>query len=263
MTAQDRRLTAAIDIARAAGTAAKAFFADIGALDISAKGTQDLVSNADLEVETLVRAEIAQRFAQDGIVGEEHAPVASQSGWTWVIDPIDGTANFVVGLPQWCVILACVRDDATRVGVIYDPCADEMFCAAEGQGARLNDKPITVAAAARLDAGRTGLGMSGRPPVQGTPRLLSAIVEQDGRLFHNASGGLMLAYTAAGRLIGFAEPHMNAWDCLAGQLMVREAGGRTEQQSAHRMLEQGGRVIVAAPAVFDTLLAMADDAYRV
>ncbi|MFK7869170.1 MAG: inositol monophosphatase [Roseobacter sp.] len=262
MSEQDRRLAAAVDIARTAGQAALAFFRDIDGLDISQKGTQDWVSNADLEVETLVRAEISKRFAEDGIVGEEHAPVASSSGWTWVIDPIDGTANFVVGLPQWCVILACVREDATRVGVIYDPCADEMFCAAEGQGARLNDRPVAVAKADALNAGRVGLGMSGRPPVQGTPRLLSAVVEQDGRLFHNASGGLMLAYTAAGRLIAFAEPHMNAWDCLAGQLMVREAGGRTEQQSADAMLVQGGRVIVAAPAVFDRLLAMADDAYK-
>ncbi|MEJ6747674.1 MAG: inositol monophosphatase family protein, partial [Yoonia sp.] len=108
MTSQ--RLDAAKAITRDAGAFALAFFRNISALDIQSKGVQDMVSNADLEVETFVRTQIAAQFPKDGIVGEEHGNVASKSGWTWVIDPIDGTANFVAGIPQWCVILACVQD---------------------------------------------------------------------------------------------------------------------------------------------------------
>ena len=121
------RLAAAKTIARDAGAMALDFFRDISALDIKSKGTQDMVSNADLEVETFVRAQLAAAFPDDGIVGEEHAPVPSSSGWTWVIDPIDGTANFVAGIPQWCVILTCVKDDTTQLGVIFEPCHEEMF----------------------------------------------------------------------------------------------------------------------------------------
>ncbi|MEM6887181.1 MAG: inositol monophosphatase [Pseudomonadota bacterium] len=257
----DRR-TQAEEIARSAGGLARDFFRDIGSLDISAKtGALDLVSNADIAVEKDIRAKLIEAFPDDGIIGEEHAPVPARSDWTWVIDPIDGTANFVVGLPQWCVILACVQGDGTRVGVIYDPCADEMFSAAAGYGARLNGEPMRVARASGLDEGRIGLGMNGRTPAEVTPTLLLAIAEEGGLLFHNASGGLMLAYVAAGRLIGFAEPHMNAWDCLAGQLIVREAGGRCEPQSAKDMLADGGRVVVATPGIFDRLQLLADKAY--
>lgn len=261
MSAASTRLAIAQGIAREAGMHALRFFRDVGALDISAKGRQDFVSNADLEVEMLVRARLAERFPEDGIIGEEHAPVASSSGWTWVIDPIDGTANFIVGLPQWCVILACVFEDETRLGVIYDPCAQELFTAVQGEGAKLNGAPMQVSRAKGLDEGRTGIGMNARTPPQYAPRLLSALAEKGGLLFHNASGGLMLAYVASGRLIGYAEPHMNAWDCLAGQLMVAEAGGEIEQQSAKTMLAKGGQVIAAAPGVFVPLKALTETSW--
>lgn len=256
----DRLATAQL-IARDAGGVALAHFRNLSALDIRAKGAQDLVSNADLEVETFVRARIAEAFPDDGIVGEEHAPRPSGSGWTWVIDPIDGTANFVSGIPQWCVILALVSDDKCRIGVIYDPVSDELFHAAEGQGAFLNGARLAVARTQGLHQGSVGVGMNGRTPPDMAPRLIALLADEGGIFFRNASGGLMLAYVAAGRLIGYTEPHMNAWDCLAGQLMIAEAGGRIEDVSAEVFLADGGRVIAGSPDIFEALLRLSDAAY--
>ncbi|MEM9583725.1 MAG: inositol monophosphatase [Pseudomonadota bacterium] len=256
------RLEAAKEVAREAGALARGYFSDIGALQIEAKGAQDLVSNADLAVETFIRERLAERFAQDGIIGEEHAPVPSSSGWTWVIDPIDGTANFVNGIPQWCVILACVFEDQTRIGVIYEPSTDEMFWASDGDGAFLNERRLKTAKTEGLHEGSVGVGMNGRTETRITAKVIATLADKGGIFFRNASGGLMLAYVAAGRLIGYTEPHMNAWDCLAGQLMIAEAGGRIETQSAGQMLKTGGRVIAACPDVFDELLALSVAAER-
>ena len=256
------RLAIAKQIAKDAGEMGLAFFRDISALDIQSKGAQDHVSNADLEVETFVRARIAEHFPKDGIVGEEHGNVSSTSGWTWVIDPIDGTANFIAGIPQWCTILACVQDDQTKVGVIYEPSADEMFWTAMGQGAFLNDLPISVARSDGLDDGSVGVGMNGRTATHMASDVIAELSKRGGIFFRNASGGLMLAYVAAGRLIGYTEAHMNGWDCLAGQLMIAEAGGRIETQSADAMLINGGRVIAACPDIYDELLSISATAFK-
>ncbi|WP_306258769.1 inositol monophosphatase family protein [Pararhizobium sp. IMCC21322] len=130
----DTRLDSAKTIAKGAGDMALDFFQDIGKLIIESKGVQDMVSNADRDVETFVREELAKHFPDDGIVGEEHANVEGTSGYTWVIDPIDGTANFVNNIPAWCVILACVHDDETKIGVIYAPWNDELFWGGQRQG---------------------------------------------------------------------------------------------------------------------------------
>lgn len=261
MTETNERLDAAKAIARDAGSLGMGYFRDISLLSITEKGTQDLVSNADLEVETFVRAQIAEAFPDDGIIGEEHEPVESRSGWTWVIDPIDGTANFVRGIPAWCVILACVKNDRTQLGVIFEPSYGEMFWCARGQGAFVNERPLSVAETTGLDDGSVGVGMNGRTPTKMVSDLVADLSSRGGIFYRNASGGLMLAYVAAGRLIGYTEPHMNAWDCLAGQLLVEEAGGVIEDQSAAQMLETGGRVIVGAPSIFDELLAMSLKAF--
>jgi myo-inositol-1(or 4)-monophosphatase len=257
------RLDSAKTIAREAGAMALDFFRDFASLDIKAKGAQDMVSNADLEVETFVRMQIAARFPEDGIVGEEHDNVATKSGWTWVIDPIDGTANFVTGIPQWCVILACVHNDQTKIGVIFEPSTGEMFWGADGQGAFVNETKLSVANTEGLHDGSVGVGMNGRSATYMASNVIIALSEKGGLFFRNASGGLMLAYVAAGRLIGYTEAHMNAWDCLAGQLLIAEAGGKIETQSANDMLANGGRVIAGAPVIFDTLLSMSEDAFEV
>ena len=257
----DARLALAKSLAHDAGKKAKVYFRSIGDLIIKSKGVQDMVSNADLEVETYIRERLAIAFPDDGIVGEEHGRVASKSGYTWVIDPIDGTANFVAGIPAWCVILACVHEDTTKIAAIYEPSHDELFWGVLGEGAFMNDIAIKVSSTTGLDVGNTGVGMNGRTETDMAAKFVKLLSERGGLFYRNASGGLMLSYVAAGRLIGYAEAHMNAWDCLAGQLLIAEAGGRVEKQSADAMLATGGRVIAAGPTVFDELVTMADEAF--
>jgi len=257
----DSRLTFAVGLARSAGAKALEYFSAVGDLVIEQKGVQDLVSNADRDVEIHIREHIAQHYPDDGIVGEEYENVEGTSGYVWVIDPIDGTANFVRGLPAWCVVLACVHDDAVKVGVIYEPCNGEMFSCAAGAGASLNGRKIKVATTSGLDDGSVGVGMNNRTDTDLVVRVIGALLARGGIFYRNASGALMLAYVASGRLIGYTETHMNAWDCLAGQLLVAEAGGRVEKQSADAMVARGGRVVAATPLVFDELVALSDEAY--
>jgi len=248
-------------LAHKAGNLAMDYFRKLDTLTITSKGHQDLVSEADRDVETLIRKEIATRFPEDGIVGEEHGTVEGSSGYTWVIDPIDGTANFVSAIPQWCVILACVRDGETVIGVIRDPNSGETFKAALGQGAYVNDRPISASDSTSIAVGSTGVGFNGRTAATDVVNAVGALISKGGIFFRNASGGLMLAYAASGRLIGYIEPHMNAWDCLAGMLIATEAGNRMEEIDVRNALVRGARVVVGAPGVYDDLKMIADTSF--
>ncbi len=258
----DERLAFAIDIVSEAGQAGLAHFREIDTLAIERKGHQDLVSNADRELERLIRDAIDTRFADDGIVGEEYGRKAGTSGLTWIIDPIDGTANFVAGIPAWTVVLACVSADHAEVAVIADPNAGEVYAAARGRGAQINGAAMTVSGSESLGDGTTGVGFNGRVNADLTVRLIDNLVADGGVFYRNASGALMLAYVAAGRLIGYTEAHMNAWDCVAGMLLVEEAGGRCWPVEMSQMVEVGGPVIAAGPGVYDQLAGISARAYR-
>ena len=250
----------AMRIAEEAGRLALDYFRRLDDLDVVDKGPQDFVTEADQNVETAVRAALAEALPDDGIVGEEHAPVTGTSGFTWVIDPIDGTANFISGIPAWTVVLAGVAGPDTQIGVIHDPVFGETFAARRGHGATLNGRRIKVAEDATLTKGSVALGYSGRADKTVPLRLAAGILNAGGVFVRNGSGALSLAYTAAGRFLGYTEAHMNAWDCLAGQLLVAEAGGRVEDQDAQEMIAKGGRVICGAPGVFDDLVRLTEDA---
>jgi len=256
------RYDVAREIADKAGEEALRYFRAFETLKIDKKGHQDLVSEGDRNVELLVRAEIAAAFPDDGIVGEEHDSVVGTSGFTWVIDPIDGTANFVRGIPAWCVAIAVLQGGDTVVGIIHDPVHDEMHHAVRGGGAFINNNPISVAADAVLTDGSVGVGSSGRTTSDGIQNVIGSLMDEGGIFYRNASGALSLAYVACGKLLGYIEEHMNAWDCLAGQLIIAEAGGVVEDQDGAAMIANGGRVVAGAPGVWDDLIRIADKAYR-
>lgn len=258
----EQRCAATAKIAREAGARALAYFREQSALQVDMKGAQDFVSQADRNVEVLIRERLAEVFPDDAIVGEEHADTPGTSGFTWVIDPIDGTANFVADIPFWCVAIAGVADDQVQVGVIYDPNHDECFTACRGLGARSNGAPIQVRRNADIGAGTVCVGSSKRSPPEHLMALLLRIVTSGGIFVRTGSGALGLAYVAAGRYLAYAESHMNAWDCLAGQLLIAEAGGEVEPQSADEMVKAGGRVIAGAPGVYAKIKAMTLDAFE-
>ncbi len=254
---QDRS-EAANRIAKAGGALALDYFRRLSTLEIVDKGLQDFVTAADQNVELHVRELIERAFPDDGIVGEEHAPKAGTSGYRWVIDPIDGTSNFINAMPAWCVVIAIVKDDATQIGVIHDPIHDETFHAIKGAGATLNDAPLHTPADATINRGAVGTGYCTRVSKPSTIAMIEALLARDGFFHRNGSGALSLAYVAAGRLIGYMEGHMNAWDCIAGQLIISEAGGRVETQSADAMIDKGGRVVTGSAGVFDDLIEIAN-----
>ncbi len=256
------RLEFAIDLARRAGNFAKAHFDAIDSLVIESKGHQDLVSNADRDTETLIRSAIEEHWPADGIVGEEHGRKHGTSGYDWVIDPIDGTANFVRGIPQWCVAIACARNGEAVVGVISEPSTGELFHASKGGGAFVNGRSVRAAITATIGEGSIGTGFSGRAPAENVVAAIGAIIAGGGVFFRNASGALMLAYVAAGRLLGYIEEHMNSWDCLAGLLLVEEAGGRIWQPDPATCLDRGTVVIAGGPNVYGTIEAIARDAFK-
>lgn len=263
MNADDiaRRYNEARRIAGEAGALGLDYFRRAGALHVEVKSHQDFVSEADRNVEAFVRRALGSAFPDDAIVGEEDAPKPGRSGFTWVIDPIDGTTNFIHGIPGWTVVLAGVVGARTEIGVIDDPVHGEQYHCRRGAGAFCNDSAITVLGGRDIRTGSVGVGFSGRVRSDGIKRLVANIIDAGGVFYRNASGALSLTYVASGRLLGYVEEHMNAWDCLAGQLLVAEAGGRVEEQDAARMIAEGGRVIVGAPEVFDDLLRLAEAAY--
>jgi myo-inositol-1(or 4)-monophosphatase len=247
------RLGFASRIAEEAGQIGMSYFRNRASLTIESKGHQDMVSEADKNVELFLRAEIAKAFPDDGILGEEHGLEAGTSGLTWILDPIDGTTNFVNGIPAWSVVVACASEVDTLVGVIHDPCACETFAASLGGGALMNGNPMSCSRATRLSEGSLGVGLSNRVDWRPTVSLVHDLMAEGGLFFRNASGAVMLAYTAAGRLLGYVEEHMNAWDCAAGLLMVREAGGRIHQIPAGEMLQEGSMIITGGAAVFPAI----------
>lgn len=258
----DPRLLFAVELARRAGELGMHHFRALDALTIENKGHQDLVSNADRELETLVREAIASEFPDDGIVGEEQADHAGSSRHIWVIDPIDGTANFVRGIPAWCVVIACATDGRTQVGVIHEPCTGETFHARRGGGAFLNGRPIKVSGATSLSEGSVGTGFSNRREASKITHLIAALFDAGGIFFRNASGALMLAYVGAGRLLGYCEEHMNAWDCIAGLLIVEEAVGVILQPDPASVIAEGTMVLAGGPGIYDEMERLALAAFN-
>ena len=262
MTEHPDRLSFAIDLTKRAAALGLQHFRSLDTLTIESKGHQDLVSNADRDVETFIRGEIAHAFPDDGIFGEEHAPVEGTSGHVWVIDPIDGTANFVRGIPAWCVVLACSDNGVTEIGVICEPSSGETFWAERGKGAFVNGKPIAVSQSPNLSQGSVGTGYSSRIEAAGIIAAITALIAEGGVFFRNASGALMLAYVAAGRLIGYIEEHMNSWDCIAGLLMIEEAGGTIMPLDPATVIEHGTCVIAGGPHVYAQIEAIARNSFK-
>lgn len=253
MTNLQARTEFAVDLARRAGDLGLDYFRRLDTLTIESKGPLDLVSEADREVELFIRRELAIAYPEDGIVGEEHAPTKGTTGFDWVIDPIDGTANFVTGIPQWCVIIACAKDGVAVVGVVHEPVANETFHGYRDGGAFMNGRPIHASKATSLSQGSTGVGFNNRTRAANIVLVVAEIIERGGMFFRNASGGLMLSYVAAGRLIGCVEEHMNAWDCLAAMLLIEEAGGKIVRPDAATVLTKGTVVVCGGSSVFDEL----------
>jgi myo-inositol-1(or 4)-monophosphatase len=254
----DTRLAFAKNLADKAGQFAHEKFKALDTLTIESKGHHDLVSEADRQTETLIRDAINAAYPDDGIVGEEHGRKYGTSGFDWVIDPIDGTANYLGGIPHWCVVIALTHNGLPVVGVIRDPNTDETFTASKGGGAFVNGKAMRVADGDTLTAGSIATGASGRSDREEAAALVRDILINGGMYFRSASGALMLAYVASGRLLGYIEDHMNSWDCFAALLMITEAGGQHQALDPDKSLENGTMLAAGGPTIYPQLAAIAE-----
>lgn len=173
----------------------------------------------------------------------------------WVVDPIDGTANFARGIGYFCVSIACVLEGRIEVGVIYDPIRDELFSARRGAGAFLNGTPIKPSEATSLANATVEIGWNMRAGAAKYLDLLRRVALWGAAPFRTGSGALGITYVAAGRRDGYVEHHMNAWDCLAAILLVQEAGGYVSQYLAGEGLTKGNPIIACAPGMKDALVS--------
>lgn len=252
-----RRLQVAEALMARAGAEARRFFEARDSLVVETKagGPQDVVSLADRAVEALIRAVLAEAFPGDGVLGEEHGAVAGQSEWTWVIDPIDGTAPFLHGLISWSVVIALCREGRCVAGFVAWPMVGRLYVAVEGRGAFCREGEqetrLSVSAADRLDEGIVAVGAGGARYAAAVGGTVARLMQAGASFMRNGSAALSLAHVAAGHYLAFYEPELSAWDCLAGQLLVREAGGVS---SAFVLNGERQPVVGAAPGVAPALL---------
>lgn len=248
------RFELAKQIIRTAGERALMYFEQRESLIIETKSEpQDVVSIADKHVEDIIVSKIQQAFYQDNFLGEEQGILKGENEYLWVIDPIDGTSCFVNGMPAWCISIALMVHDKIAFGLVYDPNANELFSALSGQGCQINDMPVNALEIDSVQAGVMGVGTSHRVSSSHCLHFLEGLLNQGGMFVRNGSGALMLAYVAAGRLIGYYEPHINSWDCLAGLILVQEAGGQTNQFLDNEGLLKGNSILVSAKDIHSQL----------
>lgn len=246
------RLELSRDIARDAGRLAHSKF---GKSATSMKGRHDVVTAMDREVERFIRGAIAARYPNDAIVGEEEGG-AAEGERLWLIDPIDGTANYARGIPHYCVSIAYLEKLIPTVGAIYDPSHDSLYAGARGEGATCNGVPLAVSAQRDLEAATVECGWSTRRSTADYIALIKRLMDAGCAVRRAGSGALGLADVAAGRSEAYCELHINAWDCAAGLLLVREAGGHTNDFFAGDGLSAGNPIIATNDALCAKLASL-------
>ena len=243
-----------IKAARVAGRSLSKDFREVENLQVSLKGAGDFVSKADFAAEEIIREQLTEARPTYGWVGEETGVTEGDDPTRrWIVDPLDGTTNFLHGMPHWAVSIALEHKGEVVAGVVYDPTKDEMFFAEKGQGAWMNESRMRVSGRRRLSecVFATGLPFSGRADLPQTLKELARILPATSGVRRWGSASLDLAYVAAGRFDGFWERGLNLWDIAAGVVIVREAGGMIEPLRKDRNILADGEVICANEPIFE------------
>lgn len=255
-------LNVAIKAARRAGKTILRYLDRLDRVSVEQKGRNDFVSEVDRMAEEDIIDTIHSLYPNHGIVAEERGGELSVSGhpdhreFQWIIDPLDGTANYLHGHPQFAVSIAARQNGQLQHAVIFDPLRDELYTASRGQGAQLNNRRIRVTHQGKLARAllATGFPYKHRADFDPWMRSFQALLPRVSDVRRCGSAALDLAYVACGRLDGYWEPGLEAWDIAAGSLLVREAGGLVADfQGAQNFLETG-QVIAANRLIFNELM---------
>lgn len=236
---------------RAADKAARGLkrdFGEVEQLQVSQKGPADFVSNADIKAEKVLREELSKARPGFGFLLEEGGTVkGTDPDHRWIIDPLDGTTNFLHGLPHFAISIGLEKNGEIIAGVVYDPIKEEMFCAEKGGGAFLNDRRLRVSGRKNMHEALIGTGIpfKGRGDGDRFNQQLSVMMRETAGVRRWGAAALDLAYVAAGRLDGFWEEGLSAWDLAAGLLLVRESGGYVSDMNGGQTMLESGSVLAS------------------
>ncbi len=244
-----------INAARKAGRALVKDFREVENLQVSSKAAGDFVSRADITSERIIREALSEGRPNYGWIGEESEPVIGKDPTRrWIVDPLDGTTNFLHGLPHWAVSIALEFKGEIVSAVVFDPAKDEMFVAEKGAGAFMNDMRLRVSNRSVMAECifATGVPFGTKKTLPATLHDLAQLMPACAGVRRWGAAALDLAYVAAGRFDGFWERELNVWDIAAGLLIVREAGGFAQPLREGTSLLESGSVIAANSAIFDS-----------
>ena len=244
----------AVGLAKKAGALLKDKFSQ--AHQIHYKGDINIVTEADKMSEDLIMESIRRRFPDHGILSEESPAVAGTGKFRWIIDPLDGTTNYAHGYPVFCVSIALEIEDKIVLGVIYDPMRDDMFVAARGEGAFLNEKKIAVSSVQDLSRSllATGFPYDIRESRENNLDYFNAMAVRAQAIRRAGAAALDLAYLAAGRFDGFWELKLKPWDTAAAVLMVEEAGGVISEINGNEWHLQSPNVLASNGLIHEQMI---------
>jgi myo-inositol-1(or 4)-monophosphatase len=255
-------LNVMVQAAFKAGRSLKRDFGEVERLQVSVKGPANFVSAADTRAEEILRQELEKARPGYSFVGEEGGRrEGSDKSHTWFVDPLDGTTNFLHGIPQFCISIGLQRDTTIIAGVIYNPVTDELFTAERGKGAVFNDRRLRVAARKNLSESIAACGLPhlGRGDLALFRREFAAVQPHVAGLRRFGAAALDLAWIAAGRLDIYWERGLKPWDLAAGILMVREAGGFVTDLSGKDEMLQNGEIIAGNETMHREVLRLLRD----
>ena len=249
-------LNIAVRAARRAGSIINRAALDGGGLEVRSKRMNDFVTKVDHAAEEAIIEIVRKAYPDHAVLAEESGETAGRAEYQWIIDPLDGTTNFIHGFPQYCVSIAIRHRDALAHGVIYDPNKNELFTASKGRGAFLNDRRMRVSKCLRLADALVGTGFPFKEMerVDQYAKQLRAIMTTSAGIRRAGAAALDLAYVACGRLDAFWELGLSKWDMAAGALMIQEAGGLVADLRGEDGYLESGEIACATPKIFPTLL---------
>lgn len=247
-------LNVMIKAARRAGRSLVKDFREVENLQVSSKGPGDFVSKADREAERIIKEDLMSARPTYGWLGEETGETAGADPTRrWIVDPLDGTTNFLHGLPHWAVSIALEHKGEIVSGVVFDAAKDELYWAEKGAGAWMNDKRLRVSGRRQMIEGvfATGVPFGAKATLPATLKDLSQLMPVCAGVRRWGAASLDLAYVAAGRFDGYWERELQAWDIAAGLVLVREAGGMVSGLREGQDILESGSVICGNEALFE------------
>ena len=249
-------LNIAVKAARRAGAIINRASQDIGTLTVKSKNFNDFVSEVDVAAERAIIDTLKEVYPTHGFLGEESGSTTHTSDFIWIIDPLDGTTNFLHNFPQYCVSIALQHKGEITQAVIYEPNRNDLYTATKGRGAYLNDKRIRVSKCDKLQESLVGTGFPFRDfkHLDTYLGMFKSMLQKTTGIRRPGSAALDLAYVANGSLDAFWEIGLSPWDIAAGSLLVQEAGGIISNLNGKEGWLQSGNILAASPKIYDAML---------